>query len=94
MVRLPGKITIDGKGYSLKSELVTDRNAGWIRVIYRPDDEKEGNPPIVTGGGEIFPLSTVRTTEEEAFEDMRGRLELCRNKYKEIDRAIKKQCNI
>lgn len=90
MVRLPGKLTIDGKDYSLKTEYVTDRNAGWVRVIYRPDGEKDGNPPVVVGGKDIFPLSTVRTTEEEAFEDMFGRLELCRNKYKEIDKALKK----
>lgn len=90
MVRLPGKLSIDGKNYSLKSEFITDRNAGWVRVIYRPDDEKEGNPPIVASNGDIFPLSTVRTTEEEAFEDMRGRLDLCRSKYKEIDKALKK----
>ena len=86
MIELPEKITIDHIEFVLRVEKFSE---GWIRALYRPFGTKTGNPPLVTDGKSLFLLSSVGNTEDEAKDDLYKRLELCRKKYKDIDKALK-----
>lgn len=82
----PKEIELENKRYKLMTERL---NPYVVRVVYRPDGEESGNPPIVSNGTFRFPLSSIGNTEEEAEEDLLGRLHLCSNKNKDVKKALK-----